>query len=484
MESLSNGGEEHSTGNATVNDNIQPQSLPPPPPLQPVSPASRHTPDLGALADGSAPAGSKVGPVADPGAKDIRMESGEEEEDELMRKSDMLLVPPAPQERVNKSSARKDRTRSGSIGISYLVSSLNLERRNSTGTDSVFGSGYLPGDPNMPKKTHIQSGPSHNATATGTGTGDGTGSGSKNTGSTGGDNGKKCDHGYSFPPAYSNVRKARAKSVPYTELNRVEGNRRKQATSIRPGPGFDIAEDDRQFGVSNFHIPLLKKNVSSSLKRTEGELYCVTCEHQHDFSGQEPFCVILTDQNFPPSLPSSEKCCVVVIRLEDCLLNELPGVLKEFFGNRSGYLLERSLLMFGSMSHLLIRGLESYAEEVVKIFKVFSNMLARGCSLSHSVFVPVGGVEGEGIMRDIYDLDCWLRNGAVSSCLSLPNTRANFWKVVRDENGSLSSISERVLFLPELYSNSRKIRTISGSAEKVILVKIKKTVHIRQKTNN
>jgi hypothetical protein len=64
-----------------------------------------------------------------------------------------------------------------------------------------------------------------------------------------------------------------------------------------------------------------------------------------------------------------------VLRLEDCLLTEQPGVLKEFCGGRAGYLPEGSVLFFGSLSHLAMRGLENYAEETVHIFKVFSNIL-------------------------------------------------------------------------------------------------------------
>jgi hypothetical protein len=156
----------------------------------------------------------------------------------------------------------------------------------------------------------------------------------------------------------------------------------------------------------------------------------------------DPYSTLISDQNFPPALPSGEKKFCVVIRLEYCYLNELPGLLKEFFGNRSGYLLEGSLLLFGSLSHLASRGLESYAEEVVKIFKVFSNMLSRGCSLSHSISVPLGGVDGEGLVRDLYDLDCWLRGGAVSTFLSLLNSRSSFWKVVRDELCSCLSLKQ------------------------------------------
>jgi hypothetical protein len=227
------------------------------------------------------------------------------------------------------------------------------------------------------------------------------------------------------------VRKARAKSVPFTELQTVDGNRRKQAVCVKPLAGFEIADDDRQYNMVNFHIPTLKKNVSASITKKESGIFCVTCNETHEFNGSDPVCVIICDQNFPPSLLSGENRCCVIIWLEDCMLNEQPGLLKEFFGNRSGYLPEGSLVLFGSISHISLRGIENYAEEVVKTFKIFSNMLTRGCSVSHMVFVPVGGIDSTGLVRDLYDLDCWLRSGAVSNYLSLPSSRATFWKVVR-----------------------------------------------------
>jgi hypothetical protein len=195
---------------------------------------------------------------------------------------------------------------------------------------------------------------------------------------------------------------------------------------------------------------------------------------EHEFNDDVPFVVFLTDQNFPPSLPSDEQQCCVVIRLEDCLLSELPGVLKEFFGNRSGYLPEGSILYFGSLSQLSMRGIETYAEEVVKLFKVFTNMLTGGFSVAHTVCFPLGGIRGEGLIRDLYDLDAWLRSGIVGTMLSLPLTREKFWEIVKIESGmvSTSNTAERTLFLPETISNSHKIRTVSGSVEGLLPGKI------------
>jgi hypothetical protein len=81
--------------------------------------------------------------------------------------------------------------------------------------------------------------------------------------------GKKNNDSYShgnFPAAYNSVRKAKEKSNPCIELPAVDGNRRKMARCIRPLPGFDLPDNDRQFNVNNFHIPSMKHNDSASIR--------------------------------------------------------------------------------------------------------------------------------------------------------------------------------------------------------------------------
>jgi hypothetical protein len=65
--------------------------------------------------------------------------------------------------------------------------------------------------------------------------------------------------GSGFPSDYYNVRKQREKANPFTELPKIDGNRRKQAECLRSLAGFDLPDDDRQHGVSNYHVPSLKK---------------------------------------------------------------------------------------------------------------------------------------------------------------------------------------------------------------------------------
>jgi hypothetical protein len=185
-------------------------------------------------------------------------------------------------------------------------------------------------------------------------------------------------------------------------------------------------------------------------------------------------------------LPTTGKMCCAIIRLEDGFLNKMLGLLKEYFGNRSGYLPEGSMLMFGSISHLANRGLESYAEEAVKTHKVFSSLLPRMCSITHLVFAPLGGMNSEGLIRDLYDLDCWLRSARNTNAASLPEARAMLWRTLCSENAEnlSASGSDRTVFMPESLLNSAKtkvysaapagglperIKPLSGSGERVLI---------------
>jgi hypothetical protein len=136
------------------------------------------------------------------------------------------------------------------------------------------------------------------------------------------------------------------------ELPAVTGNVRTANLPRGLVPGFENSDDDRHLGVRNFQITELNKNNSASVADDDRKLACVSCPVKHVFDGSNPVCLILTDQNFPPSLLSVEGQCCVIIRTEDAYLHELPGLLKEYFGKKSGFLPEGSIAMFGSLSHL------------------------------------------------------------------------------------------------------------------------------------
>jgi hypothetical protein len=89
--------------------------------------------------------------------------------------------------------------------------------------------------------------------------------------------------------------------------------------------------------------------------------------------------------------------------------------------------------------------------------KVLTNMLPKSCTVTHVVFAA--------LIRDLYDLDSWLR-GTGHGGDSLPDSRAVFWKLSVDEQGGVSVPEEhatRILYMPESPDNSNKVRTVSGA---------------------
>jgi hypothetical protein len=248
-----------------------------------------------------------------------------------------------------------------------------------------------------------------------------------------------------FPHAYKKVRAMRMGAQKTAKLGQVGGITRVVTNTPSGLAGFDLPEDDRQFQVVNYHIPALRKNISTSVKKVSedsSQLICVTCEEKHFFTGKEPVLVVLADQHFPPSLPSSVGQCVVVMRCEDAMLHELPGLLKEFFAGQDGQVMlpDGSAVLFGSLSHLAARGLDNYADEVVKTNRTITGMVSCQITVAHNIFVPLGGVCSEGLVRMMIDLDSWLQCGDVSVPYALTRSREKLW--------------EQLLELGENFSNS------------------------------
>jgi hypothetical protein len=40
---------------------------------------------------------------------------------------------------------------------------------------------------------------------------------------------------------------------------------------------------------------------------------CISCKEKHFFTGQNPVLIVLSDQHFPPALPSTGRQCVIII---------------------------------------------------------------------------------------------------------------------------------------------------------------------------
>ena len=141
----------------------------------------------------------------------------------------------------------------------------------------------------------------------------------------------------SFRPEYNTIRAARANSRVEKVLGEVGNIKREKSRAVQCG-SFVVQDDERSGMVRNFHIPALKRNTSASVHREQagGPLLCTSCTERHQIDGTAPICIVLADQNFPPTLPTTEGLCTAILRIEDGILGELPDSLVEYFGKGKG----------------------------------------------------------------------------------------------------------------------------------------------------
>jgi hypothetical protein len=130
---------------------------------------------------------------------------------------------------------------------------------------------------------------------------------------------------------------------------------------------------------------------------------------------------------------------MIVVRCEDAMLFELPGLLREFFAGEGGRisLPEGSVVLYGSLCHLAVRGLDNYADEVDRTGKTIGSMVGgRGVTTAHNIFVPLGGICSAGLIRMMLDLDCWLQVGDTMTPYSLTRSRNKLWELLLEDGNN------------------------------------------------
>jgi hypothetical protein len=117
-----------------------------------------------------------------------------------------------------------------------------------------------------------------------------------------------------------------------------------------------VRDDERQYAAKNVHRMDVSRNISTSVSTDHG---CLACMDPHSVGGEilsgTPKVFVLSDQAFPPILPTVDGNCIVIIRVEDGTLIELATVFCDFFAKflvPSVGLPPGSVIMIGSLSHL------------------------------------------------------------------------------------------------------------------------------------
>jgi hypothetical protein len=188
--------------------------------------------------------------------------------------------------------------------------------------------------------------------------------------------------------------------------------------------------------AKNFHRVDVGRNISTSFSV---DLGCLACSVPHSIkegmgAGRAQV-VVVSDQAFPPILPTSDGRCLAVVRVEDAALNELVSAFSDLFANfvsPVGAFPPGSLILVGSLSHLGSRGICNYSEELVRVIGSLSAKVGVGVEVVPMVFVPLGGIGDPGWIRDAYDLDAWILASGLGPGSMLGDSRNHLWKGLRE----------------------------------------------------
>ncbi len=263
-----------------------------------------------------------------------------------------------------------------------------------------------------------------------------------------------------FPQQYFTIKANRARSENPVMLGGAGGFCRVGGEGRVPDSRFDIDSDSRKFAVKNYHRLDVGRNISASVTVVLG---CLACASPHSIREElgmgNAKVVVLSDQAFPPHLPTDDGKCVVVIRVEDGVLSELVSVFNDIFANfvsPVGRFAPGSVILLGSLSHLGKRGICNYTEELVRCIGSLSAGVGAGVEVVPMVFFPMGGIGDPGVVRDAHDLDSWIMGSALGTGVELGGAQAALWEELREAGGGGGGAEGRALFLPTTFRNPRK----------------------------
>ncbi len=193
---------------------------------------------------------------------------------------------------------------------------------------------------------------------------------------------------------------------------------RGQHESVNTGPGVECFECGSFFeeGDNRSFMADLDENkdelLVSSTSFNRSTWSCISCESGHnllprrnekeeeEWEGGRKL-IIITDQNMPPMLPSRDVMCPAVIRIDGGHLRELGTSLITLL--RRYILPEGSVIMIGSLSHLMEEGRVGHAKalvtEHIRFSKIFNKMVRI------VPFIPPPFPE---LLRSILDISSWI----------------------------------------------------------------------------
>ena len=275
--------------------------------------------------------------------------------------------------------------------------------------------------------------------------------------------------GGGLPREYEMVRAARRNWLAVSPLSGIGPLSR----SVLKSSGFSsgslvIAGDSRHLAVQHFHS--LKDKLNISMSFDPKAMVCVTCPDKHTVlsDSSKPVCVVLSDHNFSPFVPANRgESCMLVIRAEDGLLGELDGIFRDVFKDFMrpiGSLLQGSVVLLGSLSHLSLLGLSTYLEDLVRSCNMLIGLTGPGVTICPTVSVPLAGISEVKTITELANLDSWLTSNKMAPNVCLPVSRNFLWDTLTSSASNFVELGPQgeILYLPISLTNSRKRRFAAG----------------------
>jgi hypothetical protein len=119
---------------------------------------------------------------------------------------------------------------------------------------------------------------------------------------------------------------------------------------------------------------------------------------EHGVLEGEAVVFILSDQNFPPAMPSKNNCeCLRIIRGEHASLGDLFEIFLEIF--KGFEIRDGTIVVLSSATHLGHARLEIYAHELRNISKKFSEIFGQAITVVPGIPVLLDGSDQEVLDR-------------------------------------------------------------------------------------
>jgi hypothetical protein len=157
--------------------------------------------------------------------------------------------------------------------------------------------------------------------------------------------------------------------------------------------------------------------IISSTSFTREDWVCTSCDKGHallplryekDLWEGGRKLIFLTDQNMPAVLPSKKEMCPIIIRIDGGLLRELGTTFLELLGRYAVPVPEGSVIVIGSITHLMEEGRVGYSKGLVTEYIRFSKAFNSMVHVVPFIPPPLCGTNDQELMRGMLDMARWV----------------------------------------------------------------------------